>query len=113
MTENGPVYLIGCSNSKRNYLTVVVVVVLLQMIDYYMMYTGRSSWRLALVMIFVLVTTTISVASGRDAYFNGTTEATVGSVTFPPTSSQFYHLGFSFRSCGAAPATGTIFQQVR
>jgi hypothetical protein len=76
----------------------------------HMMYTGPGSWRLAVVVTVVIVVA--SVVSGQEAYFNGTQESVVTSVTFPPTSAQLYHLGFSFRTCGS-PSTGTILSQVR
>lgn len=74
----------------------------------HMMYTGPASWRLA----FVTTVMTIAVVTGQQAYFNGTQETVVTSVTFPPTSAQTYHLGFSFRTCGS-PTTGTILSQVK
>ncbi|KAI9551727.1 hypothetical protein GHT06_022063 [Daphnia sinensis] len=67
----------------------------------------NTSWRLA----FVTAVMTIAVVTGQQAYFNGTQETVVTSVTFPPTSAQTYHLGFSFRTCGS-PTTGTILSQV-
>jgi hypothetical protein len=75
----------------------------------HMMYTGPGAWRLAIVVTVVVI---VAAASGQEAYFNGTQESVVTSVTFPPTSSQSYHLGFSFRTCGS-PSTGTILSQVR
>ena len=79
----------------------------LQMVGH-KMYTGPASWRLV-----VMVTAVVIAASGQEeAYFNGTQQSVITSVTFPPTSSQSYHLGFSFRTCGS-PSTGTILSQVR
>lgn len=71
---------------------------------HHMMY--NSPWRLAVVLTAMMA----AVVSGREAFFNGTTEAVINSITFPPTSAQIYHLGFSFRSCGSS---GTILSQVR
>lgn len=73
----------------------------------HMMYTGPASWRLAFVTTLMIV-----AVAGQQAYFNGTQETAVTSVTFPPTSAQLYHLGFSFRTCGS-PTTATILSQVK
>lgn len=68
-----------------------------------------SPWRLA-VLLTAMMLSVIRAVSAREAYFNGTTQAIINSITFPPISAHIYHLGFSFRSCGSS---GTILSQVR
>lgn len=94
------------------------ILVLFQMDRYYSrpraLYTGPSSWRL--ILLFTLLSRWSSATLTSEMYLNGTTPALIsGSSSFPPTSLQNYHLGFSFRTCRQLlnQNSATLLSQVR